>query len=185
MTAAQPVKGTPADIPEKLKVGKDGKPDVSPIVSALEFRLHNLEDSEKHRAALHQQAMNEFDKAIKKEEAKKNQKVAKHVERMKKSENRKYMKQEGVTKNDIKSLKSAIEAIKTGDMKMLAKSQAALEASMKAMQAEAGGFLYLIQLGHRSMGRDCPYCAAQCVDKCHTAGKPYVQCLSDCADAGK
>merc|ERR1719316_2193438 len=106
MTAAQPVKGTPADIPDKLKVGKDGKPDVSPIVSALEFRLHNLEDSEKHRATLHQEAMNEFDKAIKKEEAKKNQKAAKHVERMKKTENRKYMKQEAVTKNDIKSLKS-------------------------------------------------------------------------------
>jgi len=42
-----------------------------------------------------------------------------------------------------------------------------------------------IQLANTIMDRDCPYCAAQCVDKCHTAGKPYVQCLTDCADAGK
>jgi len=42
-----------------------------------------------------------------------------------------------------------------------------------------------IQLANTVLNRDCPYCAAQCVDKCHTAGKPYVQCLTDCADAGK
>lgn len=42
-----------------------------------------------------------------------------------------------------------------------------------------------IQLTDSIMNRDCPYCAAQCVDKCHQAGKPYVQCMTDCADAGK
>jgi hypothetical protein len=42
-----------------------------------------------------------------------------------------------------------------------------------------------IQLASNFLQRDCPYCAAQCVDKCHEAGKPYVQCLTDCADAGK
>lgn len=51
--------------------------------------------------------------------------------------------------------------------------------------ATAAAKTLFIQLTDTVMNRDCPYCAAQCVDKCHTAGKPYVQCLTDCADAGK
>lgn len=51
--------------------------------------------------------------------------------------------------------------------------------------ASAAARTLFIQLANSIMNRDCPYCAAQCVDKCHTAGKPYVQCLTDCADAGK
>jgi len=117
--------------------------------------------------------------------AKKNTKAVKHIQRVEKKEQRQFAKQHAVAENDIKSMKGAIQAIQNGDMKLLAKSQAALEASMKAMKAQTGGFLYLIQLGHRSEGMDCPYCAAQCVDKCHTAGKSYVTCLTDCADAGK
>jgi len=47
-------------------------------------------------------------------------------------------------------------------------------------------FIQLTDEFHEAvMTRDCPYCAAQCVDKCHQAGNPYVQCLTDCADAGK
>jgi hypothetical protein len=52
-------------------------------------------------------------------------------------------------------------------------------------QATKAAKAMFIQLAATYMNRDCPYCAAQCVDKCHTAGKPYVQCLTDCADAGK
>jgi len=51
--------------------------------------------------------------------------------------------------------------------------------------ASAAARTLFIQLTDSIMNRDCPYCAAQCVDKCHTAGKPYVQCMTDCADAGK
>ena len=35
-----------AEIPDKLKVGKDGKPDVTPIVMALQARLSKMEDNE-------------------------------------------------------------------------------------------------------------------------------------------
>jgi len=51
--------------------------------------------------------------------------------------------------------------------------------------ASAAARTLFIQLANTVLNRDCPYCAAQCVDKCHTAGKPYVTCLTDCADAGK
>jgi hypothetical protein len=54
-----------------------------------------------------------------------------------------------------------------------------------AKAATAAAKALFIQLASTITNRDCPYCAAQCVDKCHTAGKPYVQCLTDCADAGK
>merc|ERR1719272_1596760 len=54
-----------------------------------------------------------------------------------------------------------------------------------AKAASAAARSMFIQLSNSIMNRDCPYCAAQCVDKCHQAGKPYVQCMTDCADAGK
>lgn len=58
-------------------------------------------------------------------------------------------------------------------------------AGMGRVAKKAASRKMFIQLADTDMNRDCPYCAAQCVDKCHTAGKPYVQCLTDCADAGK
>lgn len=57
-------------IPNKLKKGKDGKPDVAPIVNALSARLHSLEDSEQHTAQLHEEEMKHFEDAVKKEEKK-------------------------------------------------------------------------------------------------------------------
>lgn len=54
-----------------------------------------------------------------------------------------------------------------------------------AKAASAAAKTLFIQLTDSIMNRDCPYCAAQCVDKCHQDGKPYVQCMTDCADAGK
>jgi len=54
-----------------------------------------------------------------------------------------------------------------------------------AKAASSAAKTLFIQLAASITQRDCPYCVAQCVDKCHSAGKPYVQCLTDCADAGK
>eukprot|EP00747_Dinoflagellata_sp_TGD_P152012 gnl/TRDRNA2_/TRDRNA2_177260_c1_seq2.p1 gnl/TRDRNA2_/TRDRNA2_177260_c1~~gnl/TRDRNA2_/TRDRNA2_177260_c1_seq2.p1 ORF type:complete len:389 (+),score=137.90 gnl/TRDRNA2_/TRDRNA2_177260_c1_seq2:64-1167(+) len=181
---SKPVPKPESDIPETLSKGKDGKPDVRPIVAALEVRLHHLEENEKRVESVHKDEVHLFDQAAKKAE-KKGKAMIQRINSMRKKENRKYSKEVAVAKDDIKSLKTAIEAIKQGNMKALMKSKAALQASLKSMQAHSGGFLYLIQMSHRMEGRDCPYCAAQCVDKCHTAGKPYVQCLTDCADAGK
>lgn len=172
------------EIPDKLKAGKDGKPDVTPIVQALEVRLDSLKDHEKREAELHSKVMKELDAAEEKEKEK-SPKRAHRIELMKKKETRKYAKQDAMNKHDVKSMNDAIDAIKKGDMKALMKAQSALMDSMKAMQAQSGGFLYLIQLGHRSQSLDCPYCAAQCFDKCHASGKSYTTCLTDCADAGK
>jgi hypothetical protein len=54
-----------------------------------------------------------------------------------------------------------------------------------AKAASSAAKSLFIQLTASITKRDCPYCVAQCVDKCHNDGKPYVTCLTDCADAGK
>jgi len=171
------------EIPDKLKKGKDGKPDVTPIVLALEARLHKMEESEKRMEDHHREGQVAFDKAL--VEKKKNKHLVKRMKSMKKRDNRDFLKQAAMAKHDSVTLKSAIESVKNGDMAGLQKAQNALDASMKAAQGRSGKYLYFIQLMQRTEGQDCPFCVAQCVDKCHTAGKSYVTCLTDCADAGK
>ena len=53
------------------------------------------------------------------------------------------------------------------DLLLAINSEGALAESMKAAQASKGKFLYFLQVMEQAEGRDCPYCAAQCVDKCH------------------
>jgi len=172
-------------IPAKLKKLANGKPDVTPIVDALEVKIKDLEKSEKRRDELHAKEMKSLEDAAVKEDKKKNERLAKKVRRTEKKEDREFKKQQGLAHKDIGSLKAAVTAIEKGDLKALGKAQSALEQSLHAMSAHNGGFLVLIQMTHRLEGLDCPYCAAQCVDKCHTEGKSYVTCLTECADAGK
>jgi len=73
---------------------------------------------------------------------------------------------------------------KVAEAKVEAKPPAVKKQAVAKAAAAAAKAMF-IQLADTYMVRDCPYCAAQCVDKCHTAGKPYVTCLTDCADAGK
>jgi hypothetical protein len=68
---------------------------------------------------------------------------------------------------------------------VVAKDEPAAKKKRVAKAASGAAKALFIQLASTFRNRDCPYCAAQCVDKCHADGKPYVQCLTDCADAGK
>jgi len=67
--------------------------------------------------------------------------------------------------------------------KVEAKKPAAKQGVAKA--ASSAAKTMFIQLANTYMNRDCPFCVAQCVGKCHTAGNPYTQCMTDCADSGK
>lgn len=88
-----------------------------------------------------------------------------------------------------KAAKAAAAAAKVDHKAVKATSTVAEKASQKTKSvgkaASAAARAMFIQLASTIMIKDCPYCVAQCVDKCHTAGKPYVTCLTDCADAGK
>jgi len=151
------------------------------VQSMLETRLKSLGREYQVREKLHKKKAQDIAARMKKSSAK-----DKHtITILQKREERTWKKWSAMRQHDIKALGEAVDGVKKGDMKAVQKAREALESSLQAMQSQTGGFLYLIQMGHRLMKRDCPYCAAQCMDKCHTAGKPYVQCLTDCADAGK
>lgn len=157
---------------------------VNTIVQSLERRLHQLETAEERRQKVHSTEMKELDKRANLK-GKNNTHAAHHALVLKRVLHRKFQKESALAKKDIRSMRSAINAIKTGDMAALRRAQLALKESLKSMESHGGGFLYLIQIVHRSEGLDCPFCAAQCVEKCHNEGKSYTTCLTDCADAGK
>jgi len=151
------------------------------LAASFEKRVESLEKVHAAKEKQHKTKMKELEEGIKKA-GKKSKKV---MESLKKREERTYKKWDVMQKHDIESMKAAVTAIKTNDLKALEKAKGALEDSIKNLKSKNGGFLVLLELGHQFMEKDCPYCAAQCVDKCHTEGKPYVTCLTDCADAGK
>jgi hypothetical protein len=183
LDAHSPPEPAQPQFPKKLKKGKDGKPDVAPLVMALEVRLKKMEDGEKRMEEHHNEEMRELDRvAI---EKRNNSEAVHQIKRMKKSDDRTFLKQSALAKKDVQTMKSAIEAVKKGDIAGLAKAQEALGKSMEVAKARTGGFLVFVQLVHKAEELDCPYCVAQCVDKCHNDGKAYTTCLTDCADAGK
>jgi len=169
---------------QKLKKGKDGKPDVSPIVSALEERIEHLVASDKRSVELHEEEDTRMAKSIE-NHTKTEPKVAHRLQLMVKAADRKFKKEELLTKSDIASLKEAVEGVKKGDMQVLQKVQDALKANMKQMESLHGPQLYFLEMAHKVEELDCPYCAAQCIEKCSATGKSYVTCLTDCQDAGK
>lgn len=171
-------------VPPSHLVGANGKPDVTPIVQALQARIRPMEQSLKRRTELHDKAKKELEASAKKQE-KKNPKLAHRIRQILKQSDRQFAKEAALSRRDLTSLNEAVDAIKRGDMKALERSRTALQNNLKAMQSQNKGFLVLIQMAHRMEGLDCPYCAAQCVDKCHSGGNSYTTCLTQCADAGK
>lgn len=97
---------------------------------------------------------------------------------------RRYKKWSELRNNEIDGLRDAVVAMRSGDVRALEHARVALKQAIKALQTQTGGFLHFLQLGHKLSHTDCPYCAAQCLEKCHMSGTPYVACLGVCTDAG-
>jgi hypothetical protein len=154
---------------------------VQTVAASLEKRVKVLETSEKEGEARHSKVMKEL---ARKEKTASKTEVA-HLKRIAKREERQFKKWYAMDHRDLTSMREAVDAVKRGDMKKLAKVQEAIKASLKQMQSQSGNFLHLLQLGHRVLRKDCPFCAAQCLDKCHSGGGSYASCLTQCADAGK
>jgi len=154
---------------------------VAQVVASLQARLTSLEANTRHAEEAHANAT----RRVRALEKSKNNRSAKIMRAIERKEDRKFQKMLAIRHQDINTMKAAITAVEHGDMQGLERAKAALENSMKNMQSHNSGFLVLIQAGLRASGLDCPFCAAQCVDKCHTAGKSYVECLTECQDAGK
>jgi len=167
-----------------------------------------LKTMEKHLAdqeKFHKKITEEHAKTVKEEEAKlktlegkdknmanktvteEKQKVSrtiKIVKRRQKKEDRLYLKQHGMMSKDVEALKKAIDAVKRGDMSELAKMQGVLQQSMKAMQGQQE-FLHFLQLqAWTDHSKACPYCKAQCLEKCHNGGHSFMQCMTECENVG-
>mmetsp|Transcript_99987 Transcript_99987/g.287400 ORF Transcript_99987/g.287400 Transcript_99987/m.287400 type:complete len:374 (+) Transcript_99987:62-1183(+) len=154
---------------------------LSKTLAYFQSRVETLEKEEARMQKVHAMSAKRYEDLIKTS----SKREAKSLETMKKRSDRRFKKKFLVQQKQSKMMKDVVVALKAGDMKALDEAQKALQASMEAMQKTTGNFLHLLQLGHRLQRRDCPFCAAQCIDKCHTAGNPYTQCLTDCADSGK
>merc|ERR1719272_1026863 len=105
LDAHAPPKVVEPQIPEKLTKGKDGKPDVTPIVLALEARLHKMEDSEERMEEHHQTEMTALNKMV--VEKKNNTRAIHQIKRMQKKDTREFLKQSAVAKHDIAALSQA------------------------------------------------------------------------------
>jgi len=165
----------------KAKKHADIEARADSAANAFQKRVDSMQKVFDSREKQHKKRMRELSDGVKKAP-----KASKHaMDAMLKREERTFKKWAASQKHDITSMKSAVAAIRSGDLNALSKAKGALETSLKSLQSKNGGFLVLIQLGNQFMEQDCPFCAAQCVDKCHNDGKPYTTCLTDCADAGK
>jgi hypothetical protein len=118
------------------------------------------------------------------EEKQKTSRLIKIIKRRQKKENREYLKEHGMMSKNAGALKTAIEAVKKGDMAQLSKMQAVLQQSMKAMQGNQD-FLHFLQLqAWTDHSKACPYCKAQCLEKCHNGGRSFMQCMTECESVG-
>jgi len=156
---------------------------VKALAASFEQRVVSLKKTHDEKTKAHVKRVAKLTDAIKK--SAKDSRDQHVMQIMLKREERNFKKWAVVQEHDIQSMEEAVKAIENHDVKGLEKARAALTESIKSMQSKNSGFLVLAQLGHQLMQKDCPYCAAQCVDKCHQAGKSFTTCLTDCADAGK
>jgi len=156
------------------------KSSVDKIAASFDKRVAALETAAEHEEARHKKKVEWMSKL-----AKKGGKDAKMMLAMAKHEEHSYKKMSAQSKRDIASMKEAAAAIRSGDLEALNHARAALQKSMDALKNKNAGMLVFLQRAHVALKKDCPYCAAQCVEKCHNKGESYTSCLSECADAGK
>jgi len=101
------------------------------------------------------------------------------VKFLRKREERKIKKDKALQQSTATALKDAIKDIENHDAKGLVEAKKALEASMQALQQQSGEFLHFLQV--EAPGFSCPYCGAQCIEKCvSTEHKTMSGCLAEC-----
>lgn len=101
-----------------------------------------------------------------------------------KAERRTFSKELAVDKQRIHAMQDAVDAVHSGKVEAVQAAQNEIRRLEEvARKHRTNKFLVLLGIGQDSSSGDCPYCVAQCMEKCHTAGTSYVGCLTGCADA--
>merc|ERR1711924_267671 len=145
---------------------------VASMAASFDKRVVALEKDTEHREKLMKKRIDELTAL-----SKKGGKDVKRVKMWLKREEHNYKKSMAQSKHDIENMKAAAAAIRSGDVKALDRARAALTKSLEAMKNKNSGMLVFLQQGNTLFESDCPYCVAQCVEKCHNKGEPYVSCL--------
>jgi len=153
---------------------------VEAMAASLDARVVSLQRDAKRRAVQHKKKREDLLKLVAA-----GGKNVRMLKAMAKREERNFKKWEARSEHDIKSMKEAAHAVRSGDTKALMRAREALQQSLDALKHKNAGMLVFLQQANAFLQNDCPYCAAQCVEKCHSSGEPYLACLSECADAGK
>merc|ERR550514_553539 len=159
-------KAAPVEAPAK----DAAPPNLDDIVKMLEGHMHS---AEKRIEVIdkHEKKLEETFKKLKKDDP--------QVKFLKRREERKLAKDKAVQTSTMTALKDAIKDIKNKDAKGLVEAKKALQASMEALQEQNGEFLHFLQT--TAPGFSCPYCGAQCIDKCvSTEHKTMSGCLAQC-----
>lgn len=148
----------------------------------FEKRVAKMEAEEQKMQKLQDSIVSKFDGLIKQNGTSKAE--AHRYELLKRRSVHGYRRRLAAHQQQTKTMKDIVAALKRGDLVALKKGQETLRQYMQARIRESGNFLHLLQLGHRLVQQDCPYCVAQCIEKCHNGGKSYAVCMGGCADAG-
>jgi hypothetical protein len=109
--------------------------------------------------------------------------TSKEVKFIKHREERKLAKEKAITVQGLDALKKAIVDIKNKDVKGIEEAKKALMATEEALEVSQGNFLHFLQTDARTEapGFSCPYCGAQCIEKCRsTENKSMSGCLTEC-----
>jgi len=153
---------------------------VEDMAASLDKRVQALENEAESKKKRQLKAIERMKQIVSKggKQGKRMQSLLKHEERA-------YKKAALMSESNIAAMKQAAAAVRRGDMAAVKRAEQALQKSMEAMKDKNAGMLVFLQRSNAILKRDCPFCAAQCVGKCHNEGKPYTECLTICADAGQ
>merc|ERR1719440_2248105 len=164
----------------KFLDGKDAAPVNATSAAAAPNMdaIINMLAAHKKKAEAHVEALEEHKKLVEKVlGGKKNQTM--QVKYLKHREDRKLDKELAIEKKTVAALGTAMEDIKNKNMKGLKEAKEALQQSVKALEESEGQFLHFLQI--EAPGFSCPYCGAQCIEKCRaTEHKSMSGCLTEC-----
>jgi len=153
---------------------------VEDMAASLDSRVHALQKEAESKKKRQLRAIKDMKVIVSKGGS-----AGKRMQGLLKREERECKKEAIVSQRNIAIMKQAADAVRRGDMAAVKNAEQALQKSMDAIKDKNAGMLVFLQRSNSILERDCPFCAAQCVGKCHNEGKPYTECLTVCADAGK
>lgn len=131
----------------------------------------------------------EMTKAKKAAEFQKKPDLLKLFNQMKHQEERKFKKSQARAVLNVKAMREAAKAVENGDETALNNAKKTLQQALSNLRARQGQFLHFMQMAtwttSAAKASDCPYCKAQCIEKCHNKGDQFSKCIVECAEAGK